>query len=319
MLAILSSPESFQKKNEMDKIRSIIKDDGSGVIHYEVKNFDDIGEALSRFNQCKVSSIVIVGGQAISSATFEHIIDKKPFGKKQIPIAVLSGGEDRFISQSFGATATHVHQDLKKVLQKHNAGTLLNHVVKAPLMKVEGVMHVEKLYGLYFCTGEIVEQKSLFNRILHSSGVKQTIQNYKTIISLLYKAYVGSRVSNDVNEMIRINRNQRGAVVGRYFMVILSSLDWIFLGTKFPPKKSADTLNFLSVENTKDAILSSGKRLLKGSYDEAALHGHIITEVEHSRLVFNKKFVVDGCFYETDLSGELLITASDKLTFIRLD
>ena len=319
MLAILSSPESFQKNNEMEIIREIIKDEGTGVIHYEVMSFDDIGEALSRFKQCNVSSIIIVGGQAISSATFEYMIDKKPFGKKQIPISVLSGGEDRFISQSFGATAPKVHQDLKKVLQKHKADTLLNHVVKAPLMKVEGVMHIGKLYGLYFCTGEIVEQKSLFRRILHRSGIRQTIQNYKTIISLLYKAYVGSRLTNDLNDMIRINRNQRGAVVGRYFMVIVSSLDWIFLGTKFPHKKSADTLNFLSVENTKDAILSSGKKLLKGSYAETSLPGHVITEVEHARLVFNKHFVVDGCFYETGLSGELLITASEKLTFIRLD
>jgi hypothetical protein len=186
-------------------------------------------------------------------------------------------------------------------------------------MKVEGVMHVGKLYGLYFCAGEIVEQKSLFQRILHRSGLKQTLQNYSTIVSLLYKAYIGSRMSGDVEDMIRINRNQRGAVVGRYFMVIISSLDWIFLGTKFPAKKSAETLNFLSVENTKDAILKTGKRLLKGGYKEAMLPGHIITEVEHSRLVFKKNFVVDGCFYETDLSGELLITASERLTFIGLD
>ena len=319
MLAILSSPESFQKKNEMNKIRAIIKEEGSGIIHYEVKNFTDIGEALSRFEQCNVSAIIIVGGQAISSATFEYMIDKKPFGKKNIPISVLSGGNERFISPSFGATSPNVHIDLKNILKKHRAGTLLNHLVKTPLMKVEGVMHVGKLYGLYFCAGEIVEQKSLFQRILHRSGLKQTLQNYSTIVSLLYKAYIGSRMSGDVEDMIRINRNQRGAVVGRYFMVIISSLDWIFLGTKFPAKKSAETLNFLSVENTKDAILKTGKRLLKGGYKEAMLPGHIITEVEHSRLVFKKNFVVDGCFYETDLSGELLITASERLTFIRLD
>jgi hypothetical protein len=319
MLAILSSPESFQKKNEMNKIRAIIKEEGSGIIHYEVKNFNDIVEALTRFKQCNVSAIIIVGGQAISSATFEYLIDKKPFGKKSIPISVLSGGNESFISQSFGATAPNVEDDLKNILKKHRAGSLLNHLVKTPLMKVEGVMHVGKLYGLYFCAGDIAEQKSLFQRILHRSGLKQTVQNYSTIVSLLYKAYIGSRMSGDVEDMIRINRNQRGAVVGRYFMVIISSLDWIFLGTKFPPKKSADTLNFLSVENTKDAILKTGNRLLKGEYKEAMLPGHIITEVEHSRLVFKKRFVVDGCFYETDLSGELFITSSEKLTFIRLD
>lgn len=319
MIAILSSPDSFQNQNEMERIRKVIKQEGSGIIHYEVKNFMDIGEALARFEQCNVSAIVIIGGQALSSATFEYLIDKKPFGNKQIPISVLSGDEERFISQSFGATSTHPYQDLKIILRKQSTGRLLDHVVKTPLIKVEGVMHVGKLYGLYFCTGEIISRKSLFQRKLHQSGIKQFIQNYTTIISLLYKAYIGSRRSDDLNEMIRINRNQRGAVVGRYFMVLLSSLDWIFLGTKFPVKKNPNTLHFLSVENTKDAILNTGRRMLKGAYSEHMLPGHVITEIEHARLVFNKRFIVDGCFYETDLSGELLISVADDLTFIRLD
>lgn len=319
LIAILSSPDSFHNKSEMDKIRNIIKEEGSGIIHYEVKNFADIGEALSRFRQCKVKAIIIVGGQALSSATFEYLIDKKPFGETQIPISVLSGDDERFIAQSFGATSNHAHQDLKNILRKHKTGRLLDHIVKTPLIKVEGVMHVGKLYGLYFCTGEIVSRKSLFQRTLHRTGIRHVIQNYTTIISLLYKAYISSRRSDDINDMIRINRNQRGAVVGRYFMVLLSSLDWIFLGTKLPHRHKANSLNFLSVENTKDAIMSTGKRMLKGSYGERMLPGHVMAEIEHARLVFNKKFVVDGCFYETGSSGELLISAAEDLTFIRID
>ena len=319
MIAILSSPDSFHNKNEMDKIRNIIKEEGSGIIHYEVKSFMDIGEALSRFKQCDVSAIVIVGGQALSSATFEYMIDKKPFGNDHIPLSVLSSDEERFISQSLGASSTHAYQDLLHILRKHNTGRLLDHLVKATLIKVEGVIHIGKIYGLYFCTGEIISGKSLFKRTIHRSGLKQFIQNYTTIVSLLYKAYIGSRKSDNIKDMIRINRNQRGAVVGHYFMVILSSLDWMFLGTKFPKKKKSDTLNFISVENTKDAIINTGKRMLKGIYSENMLPGHVITEIDHTRLVFDKQFVVDGCFYETDPGGELLISASESLTFIRLN
>jgi len=180
-------------------------------------------------------------------------------------------------------------------------------------------MHVGKLYGLYFCTGEIISHKSLFKRTLHRSGIKQILQNYTTLFSLLSKAYIGSIKSDDIDEMIRISRNQRGAVVGRYFMVLISGLDWMFLGTKFPGRRKENSLNFISVENTKDAILNSGKRILKGSYGNSTMPGHTITEIEHARLVFNKPFVVDGCFYETDLSGELLITTSEALTFIHLN
>jgi hypothetical protein len=319
MIAILSSPDSFYNILEMDKIRKIIKQEGEGIIHYEVKNFMDIGEALTRFKQCNVSAIVIVGGQAISSATFEYLIDKKPFGNNNVPIAVISGDEDRFISQSFGAVSENAHQDLQIILRKHKTNMLLSNVVKTPLIKVEGVMHVGKLYGLYFCAGEIISRTSLFKRTLYRSGIKQFIQDYTTILKLIYKSYLRSGKSDEINDMIRVSRNQRGAVVGRYFMVLLSSLDWMFLGTKFPKRQKQNSLNFISVENTKDAILNTGKRILTGSYGENMLPGHVITEIEHARLVFNKKFVVDGCFYETDLSGELIITTSDTLTFINFD
>ena len=317
-IAILSSPESFHNKNEMEIIRNVIKEKGSGIIHYEVKSFMDIGEALSRFNQCNITAMVIIGGQALSSATFEYIIEKKPFGNVQIPLSVLSSDDDRFISQSFGATSSNTYQDLKHLLQKHKAGSLLNHLVKVPLIKVEGALHVGKLYGLYFCAGEITNWRSLFKRILYKNGLRRLIQNYSTIFSLLYRAYISSKRSDNIDNMIRINRNQRGAVVGSYFIVLLSSLDWIFLGTKFPIKKLASTLNFLSVENTKDAIMNTGKEMLKGYYGERALPGHVITEIEHARLVFNKSFVVDGCFYETGLNGELLISKTENINFIHL-
>lgn len=318
MIAILSSPESFHNKNEMEKIRNVIKEEGSGIIHYEVKSFKDIGEALSRFNQCSVTAVVIIGGQALLSATFEYMIEKKPFGSAQIPLSVLSSDDERFISQSFGAVSSHAHQDLKNILHKHKGGRLLDHQVRVPLIKVEGVKHVGKLYGLYFCAGEITNLRSLFKRIIYKNGIRRLIQNYTTILSLLYRAYMSSKMSDDITDMIRVNRNQRGAVVGRYFMVLLSSLDWIFLGTKFPDTNIASTLNFLSVENTKDAILNTGKEMIKGQYGERMLPGHVITVIEHARLVFNKSFVVDGCFYETGLNDELLISTTENMIFIHL-
>jgi hypothetical protein len=317
MIAILSSPDTFQKKGEMDKIRSIIND-GSGIIHYEVKNFHDIGEALDKFQQCKVSAIVIIGGQAISSATFEYLIDNNPFENKKIPIAVLSGDDGRLISQFFGSTSNAAYLDLAKVLLKHQAGRLLDSVFEIPVMKIEGVKHIDKLYGLFFCTGDVIKKKYLFNGIIHRSGIRQVIQTYKTIFSLTYKAYLQSYKSDKIDNMIRVSRNQRGAVVCHYFMVMLSSLNWMLLGAKLPQHKKYNTMSFMSIENTKDAILNTCKRLLKGNYNDAALPGHVVTEVDHARLVFKKQFVVDGCYYETDDNGELQITVADKLSFIQL-
>lgn len=317
IIAILSSPSSFRENGEMEKIRDVISG-GSAIFHYEVEKHKDIAEALTRFQQADVEAIIIVGDRALTSAIFEHIIEKDIFKGSDIPLAILPAGDNNMVAGNLGATRSEPHIALKILLQQHQKGDLLDRVIEYPLIKLEGVRGVGSLYGLFFCAGEIIKRKEIFKGKIARKGLFYHLRNWMTIIPLIQKAYMNALAKNKFEDAIRVNRNQRGAVVGQFFMLLITTLDRAFLGVAVGSEKGHDKAHFISVENTPKAIVETGKLMLRGSYDGIDHAGNIIAEIQHARIVLQSPFVLDGSYYEADVSGEIFVTVTDSLKFIRL-
>ncbi len=317
IIGILSSPSSFRENGEMDRIRDVIAN-GSGIFHYEVEKHKDIAEALTRFQQAGVAAIVIIGDRALTSATFEHIVEKNLLQGADIPLAILPAGDSNIVAENFGATCSEPHLVLKNLLQRFQKGQLLANVTECPLIKLEGVRGVGYLYGLFFCAGEVVKQKKLFRQKISRKGVLSRLGNWLNIFNLVQAAYRDAMGKHRLDEAIRINRNQRGAVVGHFFMVLITTLDKAFCGVSIGQDKRQDMAHFISVENTPKAVLASARLMFRGNYDGIVHVGNIIAEIQHSRIVLQTPFVLDGSYYQADATGELFITVIDSLKFIRL-
>jgi len=321
IIAILSSPSSFKGKSEMEKIRSVISS-GSGIFHYEVEKHKDIAEALTRFQQADVDAIVIIGDRALTSAIFEHIIEKNILKGADIPLAILPAGDNNIVAGNLGATQPDPHMALKTLLQNHQKGDLPSKVTEYPLIKLEGVRGVGCLYGLFFCAGEIIKRKKIFKGKISGKGLFYHLRNWLNIIGLIQNAYLGALGKTSLEDAIRINRNQRGAVVGHFFMVLITTLDEAFWGVSIGPdearEKRLDKAHFISVEDTPKAVLETGKLMFRGNYNGIDHAGNIIAEIQHARIVLQTPFVLDGSYYEADEIGELFVTITDRLKFIRL-
>ncbi len=317
IIAVLSSPSSFRANDEMEKIHRVILG-GSGIFHYEVEKHKDIAEALTRFQQSNVDAIVIIGDRALTSATYEHIVENELFKGAGIPLAILPAGDNNIVAENLGATRPEPHLALKKILQKHKTGNLLDSVIEYPLLKLEGVREIGYLYGLSFCAGKIIKQKNLFNRKISRKGLFHHIGNWLNIIGLTQSGYRGAMGKKNIEDAIRVNRNQRGAVLGHFFMLMITTLEKSFWGISFSQKDRPDTAHFISVENTKESVIQSGKQMFRGYYDRSGVAGHVITEIQHARIVLQTPFVLDGSYYQTDDTGELFVTLTERLKFIQL-
>ncbi|QDE27533.1 hypothetical protein [Paremcibacter congregatus] len=318
LIAILSSPSSFTETGAMDKIRAVIAQ-GSGIFHYEVEKHKDISEALTRFKQAHVDAIVILGDRALSSATFEHIVENERFKDMDIPLAVLPAGDNNIVAENLGAAHSEPHRALEDILHRHQTGRLLNGVVGSSLLKVEGVRGVGYLYGLFLCAGEITKQRHIFHRAVSGRGVIQKFRTWWDILRLILSAYGGAGGKADLRNAIRINRNQRGAVVGHFFMLLITTLEKSLLGVALKQNIKPGAAHFVSVENTKNAVIQTAKQMLRGKYERAEVAGHVATDIQHARIVLQTPFVLDGSYYEVDDSGELFVTVTDHLKLVRLD
>lgn len=301
----------------MEKIRAVIAA-GSGIIHYEVEKHKDIAEALNRFLQVEVDAIVILGDRALTSATFEHIVEKKLLKEADTPLAILPAGDNNIVAENFGAVQPEPHKALKELLENHQQGILKDRIIEYPLIKLEGVRGVGYLYGLFFCAGEVVKKKTLFLRKISKKGLWHHIRNWLDIILLIQSAYRGAMGTHRLDDAMRINRNQRGAVVGHFFMLLITTLDKAFWGVSIGQTRREGKAHFISVENTRTAILETGKLMLRGKYDGIDHAGNIIAEIQHARIILRTPFILDGSYFEADEKGELFVTITDSLKFIKL-
>ena len=317
IIAILTSPASFEGTDEMTRLREVIHG-GSGIIHYEVEKHNHIGEALRTFARSGAKALVIIGDKALASATFEFLVEKNPFDGPPPPIAILPAGDNNIVAENLGAVSAVPHRELMRILERHKNGRLLQDSLSLPLMKIEGVYGVGTLYGLFFCAGEIIGQKALFHRGFAPPGLRRRLGHAWRALAVTRKAYLRALKDKNMDKTIRINVNQRGAVVGRFFMVMLTTMNKGLLGAELPEASEGARLNFLSVENTSDAVLKNSRQLVRGRYENRVLPGLVISRVRHVRLVQDGPFILDGSYFEPDKNGELLISATVRLNFILL-
>lgn len=302
----------------MDRIRTVVES-GSAIVHFEVEKHKDVREALKRFSQLDIEALVILGGRALTSAVFEILLEDQLFGEDIPPLAILPAGDNNILSESFGARSSSPHRELRSLLKKRKGRGWMVNMTSLPLLRVEGVNVVEKLYGLFFCAGEIARDRAIFERAFTGSPLLQKIRDFFTVFRALRKAYFSTLKGVRQDHMIRVSRNQRGAVMGHYFMVVISTMDRLFLGARFAGKRKEGRAHFLSVENTPDALKATAPQLIKRHYRQDGRPGHIITEIEHARIVLEQPFVVDGSYFEAQEGGEIHISVVGELSFIRLD
>ena len=56
----------------------------------------------------------------------------------------------------------------------------------------------------------------------------------------------------------------------------------------------------MSVENNSEALISMGKQLLKGQFEDKIVPGQVIKQIAHARIVQHKPFVLDGSYFEVE-------------------
>ncbi|WP_417317530.1 diacylglycerol kinase family protein [Emcibacter sp.] len=301
----------------MDKLRQVASS-GSGVVHYEVENHSHVGEALEMFRKTNAEAIVIIGGQALASAAFEYLIEKNPFEGKLPPLAVLPGGDNNIIAENMGALTESPHRELARLLKRRKAGKMLNNTLSLPLIKVEGAHGVGMVYGLYFCCGGVTGDKRAFNCPIAGNSLFKSLARRLFSIGFIRQASVKALKDKDMQKTVRVVLSERGAVVGRYYMICITTLSMIMMGARLPRLEHEGKIHYLSIENTSDALFSVGKQLLRGRFKGKDLPGQVLREIGHARIVQNGPFVVDGSFFEAEKDGELMISSTARLSFLKL-
>lgn len=317
LVAVLSNLKSTRNVSVMDKIRALIEN-YNGVFHFEIDDVADIPVALKRFAEYGADILVINGGDGTIQATFSCLVNDQPFDRVP-PVAILPAGKTNMIAEDLGAHSPKPQLFLKRILDMAASGNIPDHTQERHLLRVDGIPDHGPIHGMFLGTAGIVDGITACRRRIYPMGLPNFLSHTVAVAMIAFGAFTGRFNRPENARPINVQIDGRGAVVGRYFVIIATTLDRLILGFRPFGREGSGPVRFLSVESMPWTVMRSLWLAITGRIRKKSLTGLTARNARAVRLKFEGAVTIDGEMYHMPPGGELMISSDDRLRFLRLD
>jgi len=314
LVAVLTNPKSTRNLSSLEKVRAVV-DNYNGIFHYEIADVSDIPMALSRFADFGAELLVINGGDGTIQATFSALVTRCPF-EKMPPVAILPAGKTNMIAEDLGITSPKPHLYLRQLLDQVSKSGFEKCMVERHLLKVDGIPGMPPLYGMFLGTAGIVEGIRMCRRRIYPMGLPNFLAHTAAVSMIVISALTGGIGTGGNPSPIQVHLDGRGMVMGRYFVVIATTLDRLILGFRPFSKDGHGPVKFLSVENGPLTVLRSLWLAITGGMKKKTIPGMSSRNVSTIKLKLDAAVTLDGELYEMKEGGELHLSSDEKLRFV---
>ena len=314
LVAVLTNPKSTRNLSSLEKVREVVENH-NGIFHYEIADVSDIPLALSRFADFGADLLVINGGDGTIQATFSALITRCPFDRMPA-VAILPAGKTNMIAEDFGVTSARPHQYLRQLLDHVSKSGFEKNIEERHLLKVEGIPGMPALYGMFMGTAGIVEGIRVCRRRIYPLGLPNFLAHTAAVGLIAISALTGGLGTGGNPSPIHVHLDDRGMVMGRYFVVIATTLDRLILGFRPFSKDGHGPVKFLSVENSPLTVLRSLWLAVTGGMKKKTIPGLNSRNVSKIKLKLDAAVTLDGELYEMKNGGEIHISSDEKLRFV---
>lgn len=314
LVAVLTNPKSTRNLSKLEKVRAVIEG-YNGVFHFEINDVADIPHALERFAQYGAELLVINGGDGTIQATFSAMVNGTPF-KKAPPIAILPAGRTNMIAEDLGAASPRPHVYLRKILEMAAKNDIGAHTVERHLLKVEGIPGQPPLYGMFLGTAGIVEGIKMCRRRIYPLGLPNLIAHTLAAAMVTLGTLTGGMGMGGRPSPIQVHLDNRGMVMGRYSIVIATTLDRLILGFRPSGREGVGPVKYLSVENGGMTLLRSLWLAVTGRLQSRTTAGLTSRNARTVRMRLDSPVTLDGELYEAVGGREIVLSSDEKLSFL---
>ncbi len=313
LVAVLTNPKSTRNVSALEKVRAVI-DGYNGVFHFEINDVADIPLALKRFADYGADLLVINGGDGTIQATFSSMINDQPFDNAP-PIAVLPAGQTNMIAEDLGAGSPRPHVYLRRILDLAAQGDFADHIVDRHILKVEGIPGHPPLYGMFLGTAGIIEGIKICRRRIYPLRLPNVLSHAAAVILVTFGALTGGRGVGGRPSPIQVHLDNRGMVMGRYYILVVTTLERLILGFRPFSDEGKGALKFLSVETGGWTFVRSAWLALTNRIKSAAIPGLTARNAKTVRLRLHTPVTLDGELFDIDLDQDLTLSSDAKLRF----
>jgi hypothetical protein len=316
-IGVLSNPTSHTNKAAMPEIRALLRD-RPDVLHREIAAMTDVVPLLHEWAEQNLDLVVVNGGDGTVQAVMTDILNHDPFGRP-VPLAIMPGGKTNMFALDLGCRGKPVHV-LQQLLAAADAGTIAARTVDRPLVGLRRVPGEPVTYGTFFGTAVVVRGVQYCREHIYPLGLPNFISHV-----VAYTMLIGGSLTrnhgpdspfraDDIS--ITLDGDQR--LSGRYFMIIVTSLDRLILGMRPFGAHGEGRLNFLCVDHSPGVILGVSARALLTRPKSFSARGTTTRRIRNAKLMLDCPVILDGEFFHPDPNQPLELIGDRSLPFVEL-
>ncbi|RMF10668.1 MAG: hypothetical protein D6763_05155 [Alphaproteobacteria bacterium] len=316
LVAVLTNPKSTRNLSVLEKVRTVI-DGYNGVFHFEIGDVADIPLALKRFAEYGADLLVINGGDGTIQATFSAMVNTRPF-KTPPPIAILPAGKTNMIAEDLGAGSPRPHLYLRRILDLAATGELDPHTIERHLLKIEGIPGHPPLYGMFMGAAGIVNGIRMCRRRIYPLGLPNALAHTAAVFLVTLGTLTGGFGMGGRPSPIQVYLDNRGMVMGRYSLVIATTLDRLILGFRPFSREGQGPVKYISVENGGATLVRAIWLAVTGRIRTRTTAGLTARNVRRVRLRLDGAVTIDGELYTVEDGREIALSSDEKFRFLNL-
>lgn len=318
-IGLLNNPLSGGNRSGLQKIRKAAATAYPEVFQREVQTPTDVAETLADFAGQEVNLLVINGGDGTVQAALTAIFHMNFFETMPMLAVLRSAGTTSMIAGDIGLKGSR-DSALQKLFGWARTGDGRATIMPRPVLRVRIPAKTEPIYGMFFGAAAIYQATHFCLQKVYAKGVRGELGAGVALARFLLAVVLKDRkVVSAVPITIRLN--QKSAQQQKYLLVLITTLQRLFLGLRPFWGSEPKPLHYTAVGSRPQYFLRALPSLMRGRQGRWVRpdNGYTSHNTDAVQLTLKSGFNLDGELYTPDCSrGPVKVSYGGHASFLQL-
>ena len=286
-------------------------------IHYgEAVTASELNAALADFSARELDLLVVNGGDGTAQGVLTALYGRSIFIRPPV-LALLRAGTTSMLARDVGVSGKPSAALAKIRAWNNDTGLNAQLIHERPVLKIWQKADEEPVCGMFFGSGAILRGIELCHSSMNPNGVRGELMPGLIMARLVLAGLTGNDKLLPATDM-GIRLDKAPAMQNPYLLVLISTLERLFLGLHPFWGGEAAPLHFTAVKAKYSHVLRNVPFLLRGRRTATVSpeNGFVSHNVRQITLDFRGRFTLDGELFEA--RAPLTIEAAGPARFLRI-
>jgi len=315
-IGLISNPKSHLNRRGLANIEEAAR--SAGLTHLVLDDMADLLPALNELAAAEVELLVVNGGDGTLQGALTALLEDRPF--ERLPrLAVLARGMTNMSAADVGLTG-RPDRALARLATLWRDPDRSPSLVSRAVLRLENIADSPVQRAMFFGAGGICGAIDYCRTKVHPWRIKADWASGLTLVGLLASwLLTGGRSDVVKPESIGVSLDNGPETREDLLLVLATTLDRLVMGSTPFWHQKGEPLRYTAISYPPERLLRSARQVLYGGNErDLPARCYKSRGAHRIRLRYDGRLTLDGQMFDTAADQPLVITAPDRVDFVRV-